>query len=103
VVLAHQLAVSRDEIAQIQADYSKVKDCAVVVLRMCMSRSVDRKFKGELERALRAIGREDIVKSCLSNVYGLHTVSDAQEKAAGRVYLDRGLHYSLLKNLKLGI
>ncbi len=47
----------------------------------------------ELERALRKIGREDVIRKCM---YNIEEVTDEMEKAVAKVHIDQSGEYSIV-------
>ncbi len=47
----------------------------------------------ELERALRKIGREDVIRKCM---YNIEDVTDEMERAVAKVHIDQAGAYPLL-------
>lgn len=87
VALALQLDISEIEINSIKTDYSD-DTCqqALIMLRQWMQKAGPKATGNSLEKALRKINRDDIVKQCMFNV---ELVTDAVEKAVAKVHLDQ--------------
>ncbi|GBO45966.1 hypothetical protein AVEN_219569-1, partial [Araneus ventricosus] len=87
VSLAQQLDVSENDIAQIQADTTcDQSEQALLMLRLWLQKSGSKATGNELEKGLRKINREDIIKNCMFNV---ELVTDDVEKAVAKVHLDQ--------------
>nr|XP_015925393.1 ankyrin-2 isoform X6 [Parasteatoda tepidariorum] len=87
VPLAQQLELSDSDVSQIKA----VEECensekALMMLRLWLQKSGSRATGNELEKGLRKINREDIIKNCMFNV---ELVTDDVEKAVAKVHLDQ--------------
>lgn len=107
VSLAHQLGITQEEIVKIQSEYTFVSEQALVMLHLWVQKNgenatgerqpllrdvtaallmLDAFLPGnDLERGLRKIGREDVIKNCMYNV---EEVTDDVEKAAAKMQLD---------------
>lgn len=67
--LAKQLNISQKEMKTIQSSYSNDKSQALAMLKFWVNKvGPEKSTENDLEKALKAIGREDIAFSCLSNV-----------------------------------
>ncbi|GFR01363.1 ankyrin-3 [Trichonephila clavata] len=87
VLLAQQLDMSENDIAQIKADStSEQSEQALMMLRLWLQKSGSKATGNELEKGLRKINREDIIKNCMFNV---ELVTDDVEKAVAKVHLDQ--------------
>ncbi|XP_055953774.1 ankyrin-2-like isoform X4 [Argiope bruennichi] len=87
VLLAQQLDVSENDIAQIKADTTcDQSEQALMMLRLWLQKSGSKATGNELEKGLRKINREDIIKNCMFNV---ELVTDDVEKAVAKVHLDQ--------------
>ncbi|GFS40820.1 ankyrin-3, partial [Trichonephila inaurata madagascariensis] len=87
VLLAQQLDMSENDIAQIKADStSDQSEQALMMLRLWLQKSGSKATGNELEKGLRKINREDIIKNCMFNV---ELVTDDVEKAVAKVHLDQ--------------
>ncbi|XP_067131469.1 ankyrin-2-like isoform X11 [Centruroides vittatus] len=86
-ILALQLDISETEINSIKSDYpDDDRQQALIMLRQWMQKSGPKATGNSLEKALRKIRRDDIVKQCMFNV---ELVTDAVEKAVAKVHLDQ--------------
>ncbi|GFU26952.1 ankyrin-3 [Nephila pilipes] len=87
VLLAQQLDLSENDIAQIKADSTcDQSEQALMMLRLWLQKSGSKATGNELEKGLRKINREDIIKNCMFNV---ELVTDDVEKAVAKVHLDQ--------------
>ncbi|CAL1296828.1 unnamed protein product [Larinioides sclopetarius] len=87
VSLAQQLDMSEHDIGQIQADNTcDQSEQALMMLRLWLQKSGSKATGNELEKGLRKINREDIIKNCMFNV---ELVTDDVEKAVAKVHLDQ--------------
>ncbi|CAL1296829.1 unnamed protein product [Larinioides sclopetarius] len=69
VSLAQQLDMSEHDIGQIQADNTcDQSEQALMMLRLWLQKSGSKATGNELEKGLRKINREDIIKNCMFNV-----------------------------------
>ncbi|KAF4523415.1 hypothetical protein B566_EDAN007887, partial [Ephemera danica] len=90
VPLANELGVSSADINLVKSKYpDSVPQQAMVMLRLWMQQASNR----ATGKALRKIGRDDIVNQCICNV---ELVTDDMEKAVAKVHLDQ----SGFENLK---
>jgi ankyrin len=87
VNLAHQLGITKEEIVKIQTEYTFVSEQALVMLHLWMQKNGDKATGNNLERGLRKIGREDVIKNCMYNVEG---VTDEDEREAAMMQFDTG-------------
>lgn len=85
IPLAEQLGVSDNEVTRIQSEYEYVSEQALVMLHLWVQKNENQATGNDLERALKQIGRDDVIASCMCNV---KEVTDLAEKAVARVYLD---------------
>ncbi|KAL3877007.1 hypothetical protein ACJMK2_034767 [Sinanodonta woodiana] len=86
VILAQQLDISSSEINDIKSNYSTVSDQALAILQLWVEKNRERATGNALERALRQINREDVVKKCM---YNIERVEDEVERAAAKVAMDQ--------------
>ncbi|KAG8183122.1 hypothetical protein JTE90_024431 [Oedothorax gibbosus] len=87
VLLARQLEVSDSDVQQIQSDTTcDQPEQALIMLRLWLQKSGSKATGNELEKGLRKINREDIIKNCMFNV---ELVTDDVEKAVAKVHLDQ--------------
>ncbi|XP_022247146.1 ankyrin-2-like isoform X8 [Limulus polyphemus] len=87
VQLADQLDVSESEVNNIKKEQpNDPVQQALVMLRLWLQQANEDATGNNLEKALRKIGREDIVNSCMFNV---EIVTDDVEKAVAKVHLDQ--------------
>lgn len=87
-ILAAQLGIPQADINTIQTDFEADSERALVALHIWVqSAGVTRATGNDLERALEAIGRNDVIQKCMYNV---KEVTDVAEKAVARSYLDTG-------------
>ena len=88
--LAAHLGLGQPEIDVIRSDFDADPERALVSLHLWVQSATtgDGHATGnDLERALKVIGREDVIRRCMQNV---RKVTDSAEKAIARVYLDTG-------------
>lgn len=85
--LAQQLGLEPAEIATVKTDFDSDNERALVTLHMWVQKfGPDGRATGnDLERALKGIGRDDVIRRCMYNV---KEVTDSKEKAVARTYLD---------------
>ena len=85
--LAKQLGLSPAEIESIESDFDADAERALVALHLWVqsSGSEGRATGNDLERALKVIGRDDVIRRCM---YNIKEVTDSTEKAVARGYLD---------------
>ncbi|GIY26670.1 ankyrin-3 [Caerostris darwini] len=87
MLLAQQLDVSENDISEIKADATcDQSEQALMMLRLWLQKSGSKATGNELEKGLRKINREDIIKNCMFNV---ELVTDDVEKAVAKVHLDQ--------------
>lgn len=82
VKLAHQLKVDELDITKADEQYADDNKKALVILRLWIQKFGERATGNALEKALKSMGHEDIVRKCMYDI----EATDAVEKA--RVYLD---------------
>ena len=77
---------------------------ALVMLHLWVQNSGPRATGNNLERALKQIGRDDVIARCMHNI---KEVTDVEEKAAARVYLDGGKanihHVGILRMMQCSV
>ncbi|XP_076361970.1 uncharacterized protein LOC143252947 isoform X3 [Tachypleus tridentatus] len=87
VQLADQLDISESDVNNIKKEQPNDSvQQALVMLRLWLQQVNEDATGNNLEKALRKIGREDIVNSCMFNV---EIVTDDVEKAVAKVHLDQ--------------
>ncbi|XP_013400021.1 titin isoform X4 [Lingula anatina] len=96
VILAQQLDVPDYEVRKIKEQYNTLNDQALVMLTYWVQKDPEKATGNELERALRKIGRDDVVRKCMYNV---ETVTDDLEKAMAKAQLDQSGFDSLKEEL----
>jgi ankyrin len=98
IKLANQFDIPKNEIQRIQNDNPDGnRDQALAMLRLWSKRVGPQRANGNaLERALRAIRREDIIISCTSNV---QHASDSLENAIHKIGTDQNGFDSLKEEL----
>lgn len=94
IPLALQLGLTPAEVNSIQTDYDFLAEQALVMLHFWVQKSNDRATGNNLEKALKQIGREDVLTKCM---YNIKEVTDLEEKAVARGYLEES------KTISLGI
>lgn len=85
IPLALQLGLTPAEVNSIQTDYDFLAEQALVMLHFWVQKSNDRATGNNLEKALKQIGREDVLTKCM---YNIKEVTDLEEKAVARGYLE---------------
>lgn len=96
-MLALELGILQSDISIIQSEYpSNVQRQAMVMLRLWLQTFGQQATGNSLEKALRAIDREDIVNQCIHNI---EIVTDDMEKAVAKVHLDQSGFDSLKEEL----
>jgi len=85
--LAKQLGLAPTEIASITTDFDTDAERALVALHLWVQSSgpLGKATGNDLERALKVIGRNDVIRRCM---YNIKEVTDSAEKAVARGYLD---------------
>ena len=83
VSLAKHLGVKSDDINKLQSDYESVSEQSLVMLHNWVQIRGDEATGNDLEKALKEIGREDVISKCMSN-----TKEVVQEKPTVKEYLD---------------
>jgi len=68
------------------------------MLHLWVQKCGERATGNNLERALKQIGREDVISRCMHNI---KEVTDIEEKAAARVYLDSAGKFLILFEMLL--
>jgi len=85
--LALELGLTQSDVDLIRSEYrNNVRQQAMIMLRLWMTSKGNQASGNSLEKALRAIGREDIVTQCITNV---ELVTDDVERAVAKVHLDQ--------------
>lgn len=96
-LLATELGVLQSDISIIQSEYpNNVQRQAMVMLKLWLQTFGQQATGNLLEKALRAINREDIVNQCIHNI---EIVTDDMEKAVAKVQLDQSGFDSLKEEL----
>jgi len=85
--LAKQLGLSPGEIESIESDFDIDAERALVALHLWVQSSgpIGHATGNDLEKALKVIGRDDVIRRCM---YNIKEVTDSAEKAVARGYLD---------------
>ena len=65
LALAEELGFLPNEINSIQADYEYVSEQALVMLHKWAQKKGDKATGNDLEQALKAVGRDDVIITCL--------------------------------------
>lgn len=87
-LVARRLGVIPEEVEEIVGSDSAIPNAeALAMLQQWVQKNGSNANGNSLERALRDLGRDDIIASCMCNVAD---VTDSKEKAAARDYLDSG-------------
>ncbi|XP_076327360.1 uncharacterized protein LOC143234139 isoform X6 [Tachypleus tridentatus] len=85
--LADQLDIPESDVISIKKEYpNDTSQQALMMLRLWIHRSDSQATGNSLEKALRKIGREDIVNKCMFNV---EVITDDVEKAVAKAHLDQ--------------
>lgn len=85
VWLAGQLGLDFDEIIKIQDDYTYISERTLVMLHKWIEKKGEDATGNELERALRTIGREDVINKCM---YNIEEVIDDDEKVVAKEHIE---------------
>ena len=85
IPLALQLGLTPSEVNSIQTDYDFLPEQALVMLHLWVQNNQDRATGNNLEKALKQIGREDVLGKCM---YNIKEVTDTNEIVVARGYLD---------------
>ncbi|VVC36072.1 Hypothetical protein CINCED_3A025137 [Cinara cedri] len=95
--LAAELGILQSDISIIQSEYpGNAQRKAMVMLKLWLQTFGQQATGNSLEKALRAINREDIVNQCIHNI---EIVTDDMEKAVAKVQLDQSGFDSLKEEL----
>lgn len=95
--LATELGILQSDISIIQSEYpGNAQRQAMVMLKLWLQTFGQQATGNLLEKALRAINREDIVNQCIHNI---EIVTDDMEKAVAKVQLDQSGFDSLKEEL----
>ncbi|KAG8328494.1 hypothetical protein J6590_001167 [Homalodisca vitripennis] len=85
--LALELGLTQTDVELIKSEYrNNVRQQAMIMLRLWMQSKGGQATGNNLEKALKAIHREDIVTQCIQNV---ELVTDDVERAVAKVHLDQ--------------
>lgn len=96
-LLALELGILQSDISIIQSEYpANTQRQAMVMLKLWLQTFGQQATGNSLEKALRAIHREDIVNQCIHNI---EIVTDDMEKAVAKVHLDQSGFDSLKEEL----
>ena len=87
ILLALQLGLSSNDVNAIQSEYSYLPEQALVMLHTWVERKKQHATGNALERALKVVGREDVLSKCM---YNIRQVTDQGEMAVAKEYLDAG-------------
>ncbi|CAH1794422.1 unnamed protein product, partial [Owenia fusiformis] len=68
VILARELQITEYETTTIQTETTVVKDQGLAMLQLWVQKEGDKATGNELEGALRRIGRDDVVRKCMTNI-----------------------------------
>lgn len=95
--LATELGILESDISIIQSEYpGNTQRQAMVMLKLWLQTFGQQATGNSLEKALRAINRDDIVNQCIHNI---EIVTDDMEKAVAKVQLDQSGFDSLKEEL----
>ena len=100
VVLGRQLEITDDEIAKIQSEYNYVGEQSLVMLHLWVQKNGENATGNSLERALRKIGREDVIRKCM---YNIEEVTDEVERAVAKVHIDQPGKFLVILDLFISI
>lgn len=96
-LLAAELGILQSDISIIQSEYpGNAQRQAMVMLKLWLQTFGQQATGNSLEKALKAIDREDIVNQCIHNI---EIVTDDMEKAVAKVQLDQSGFDSLKEEL----
>lgn len=85
--LALELGVAPSDIDLIKEEYpNNYPQQAMIMFRLWLRQKPAKATGNELERALKKIGRQDVVDKCICNV---EMVTDDMEKALAKIHLDQ--------------
>lgn len=86
--VAVHLGIIPEEVEEIVGSDNATPNAeALAMLQQWVQKNGSNANGNSLERALRSLGRDDIIASCMCNVAD---VTDSKEKAAAKNYLDSG-------------
>ena|SRR6218665_2455873 len=87
-LVASRLGITPEEVEEMVGSDGAIPNAeALAMLQQWVQKNGSEANGNSLERALRDLGRDDIIASCMCNVAD---VTDSKEKAAARSYLDSG-------------
>jgi hypothetical protein len=66
--VARQLGITDPEVIMIQKDFGNVVEQAMLMLHLWVAKANGRVVVGDLEAALRRIGRDDVINRCIKNM-----------------------------------
>ncbi|UYV83170.1 ANK2 [Cordylochernes scorpioides] len=84
--LAQQLGLSQSEVRAVSEAHPTCPEAPLAMLKLWLQRNPSRASGNVLEKALRQVGREDVVNRCIFNV---ELVTDDVERAVAKVHLDQ--------------
>lgn len=67
-LLARELGVAQSEVTQLKLEYRADSERAYEMLALWLRQGEGKAGGNDLERGLRRIGREDVVKKCMRNI-----------------------------------
>lgn len=85
--LAQELDIAPSDVELIKEEYPENHpQQAMIMFRLWLRQKANKATGNQLERALKKIGRQDIVDKCICNV---EMVTDDMEKALAKIHLDQ--------------
>ena len=82
--LAVQLGLTQDEVSEIQVDYDYLPEQALIMLHQWVVKNGEKATGNSLERALKQIGRADVIAACMHNI---SEVTDDRERMVAKNYI----------------
>lgn len=77
-LLARELGVAQSEVTQLKLEYRADSERAYEMLALWLRQGEGKAGGNDLERGLRRIGREDVVKKCMRNIEYVVSASSAE-------------------------
>lgn len=94
--LAAQLGLSAAEINEIRSDYDFPPEQALIMLHQWVIKNGEKATGNNLERALKQIGRADVIAACMLNI---SDVTDDDERLAAKSFMSSEYALQYLKNV----
>jgi ankyrin len=85
VILAKHLGISDEEVKGIKNQYNTLSDQCLAMLLLWRQRYGNEATANVLEKALKEINRDDVVKKC---IYNIDSIDDELEKAFAKTQMD---------------